>query len=175
MNESIINPENLQLKDIHLPEAVSWWPPAAGWWLLLVTVLLLLMLIFIGRKIYLKRQLRRDIRNELQHIRQQFERTGDKLQLASSLSILLRRASITFYPEKNLAGLTGENWLSCLDETSHRKKRKLKFDSETGRVLLVAPYLPAETDLDFDAQQLLQLCQSWLLAAHRRKHRVTAA
>jgi cbb3-type cytochrome oxidase subunit 3 len=28
----------LPLKDIHLPEAISWWPPAIGWWLLLVLI-----------------------------------------------------------------------------------------------------------------------------------------
>jgi len=29
-----------QLRDIHLPDPVSWWPPAFGWWLVAVTLVL---------------------------------------------------------------------------------------------------------------------------------------
>ena len=32
-----------QLRDIHLPEPVSWWPPALGWWLVAMTVMTLLI------------------------------------------------------------------------------------------------------------------------------------
>ena len=32
------------LKDIHLPPAVSWWPPAPGWWILVVLFVLLTVL-----------------------------------------------------------------------------------------------------------------------------------
>ena len=28
----------LDLRDIHLPEAIGWWPPAIGWWLLADTL-----------------------------------------------------------------------------------------------------------------------------------------
>ena len=40
---------NLQLRDIHLPDAVSWWPPAPGWWLLLGGLLLALLFIRVIR------------------------------------------------------------------------------------------------------------------------------
>jgi len=29
----------LPLKDIHLPDAITWWPLAIGWWLLIVMVI----------------------------------------------------------------------------------------------------------------------------------------
>ena len=42
-----MNPQDplAQLRDIHLPEPVSWWPPAPGWWLLAVLVLIALVAI----------------------------------------------------------------------------------------------------------------------------------
>ncbi len=38
-----------QLRDIHLPDPISWWPPAPGWWVLAVVVLALLF--FMTRKV----------------------------------------------------------------------------------------------------------------------------
>ncbi|MBV1912177.1 MAG: DUF4381 domain-containing protein, partial [Cycloclasticus sp.] len=31
--------EELPLRDIHLPDAITWWPPAIGWWLLLAVII----------------------------------------------------------------------------------------------------------------------------------------
>jgi hypothetical protein len=33
-----MNPEELDLRDIQLPDAPGWWPPAPGWWLLLAVL-----------------------------------------------------------------------------------------------------------------------------------------
>ncbi|MGH8222486.1 MAG: DUF4381 family protein, partial [Woeseiaceae bacterium] len=30
-----MDPQQIPLRDLHLPEAVGWWPPAPGWWLLI--------------------------------------------------------------------------------------------------------------------------------------------
>ena len=174
MNESMPTPAALDIRDIHLPEPVSWWPVAPGWWLLIATMLLLLVLIFIARKIYRSRQLKRDIASELENIKQRYLLSNDKSQLAKSLSVLLRRASITFYPATDIAGLTGERWLAYLDETGKHSANAARFQSETGKVLLSAPYLPEDASLDFDAQALLLLCESWLFAPHHKIQRVSS-
>lgn len=168
MNPQTIDPQTLNLRDIHLPEAISWWPLAPGWWLLAAALLLTLVFIFIARKIYLSRQLRRDITAELEAIKQQYQQTQNKSQLAKSLSILIRRASITFYPSKNIAGLTGENWLLLLDQTNANSAAGISFESDTGRILLTAPYQPEDSLADFDAQDLIRLCESWLLSPHKK-------
>ena len=30
-----MDPEQIPLRDLHLPEAVGWWPLAPGWWVLI--------------------------------------------------------------------------------------------------------------------------------------------
>ena len=30
-----MDPDQLPLRDLHLPEAVGWWPLAPGWWVLI--------------------------------------------------------------------------------------------------------------------------------------------
>lgn len=166
--------QTLELRDIHLPEPISWWPVAPGWWMVFATLLFIIFAAIITRKIYQRRQLKRDIAAELNQIKQQFKETQNKSQLAKSLSILLRRASISYYPTANIAGLTGESWLRWLDDSHNVSTDKIpantRFQSDSGKILLNAPYLPAETELDFDAEKLLDLCTSWLMTAHSRKY-----
>ena len=172
MNTPALNNPPLELRDIHLPEAISWWPIAPGWWFITASILLVMIVIFISRKIYLSRQLKRDINAELEKIKQQFQTTQDKLQLAKALSILLRRASITYYAENHIAGLTGSDWLEHLDSTTKISSGENKFQSDIGHLLLNAPYVAENTKLDFDAQALIQLCESWLKSAHKTITRV---
>ena len=172
MNEQSINPQTLNLRDIHLPDPISWWPLAPGWWIVLAAAVCIGIAIFITRKIYRSRQLKRDINAELEEIKKQFQQTQNKSSLAKSLSILLRRASISYFSsiyttEHHIAGLTGEHWLIWLDETQASADKR--FQSDIGKVLLNAPYLPENSELDYDAQQLIQLCESWLLSSHKSK------
>lgn len=174
----------LQLRDIHLPQPVSWWPIAPGWWLLLAVIILLVALTLITRRIYRNRQIRRDINSELDRIKRSYHKTLNKTQLAKDLSILLRRASISLYPETDIAGLIGDDWLTFLDSsgnTDGNTGSSLNFNSDTGRVLLTAPYLPAdaesESQFGFDAEALIKLCESWLRSSHKPAHaaRLTVA
>ncbi len=168
LNSPALNNTSLELRDIHLPEPISWWPVAPGWWILAASILLIIIVFFIIRKIYSSRQLKREISSELEKIKQQFQETQNKSQLAKSLSILLRRASITYYPANNIAGLTGSDWLLYLDTTKTNSSGSKKFQSDTGRILLHAPYLPDDKKLDFDAPALISLCESWLSSPHNK-------
>jgi len=171
-----MNQQTINLRDIHLPEPVSWWPIAPGWWMIIASLLIIFIVIFFARKIYQSRQLKRDIHAELETIKQQFLQTQNKSQLAKALSILLRRANITYYPRKHfngekVAGLTGEDWLNWLDKThvkpnSALTSKSIKFQSDIGRVLITAPYMADDEKLGYEAQTLIQLCESWLLSPH---------
>ncbi|GMR01665.1 MAG: DUF4381 domain-containing protein [Gammaproteobacteria bacterium] len=166
-----MNEQTLNLRDIHLPEPISWWPLAPGWWILVACIIFVILTLFIARKIYQARQLKRDITAELEQIKQQFKKTQNKSQLARSLSVLLRRANITYNPTSNIAGLTGDDWLTWLDDTNKSSTADTRFQSDTGKILLSAPYLPENAALDFNARELIHLCESWLQTSHGKQAR----
>ncbi len=128
----------LQLRDIHLPDGVSWWPPAIGWWLLL----LLMVLLIIGY-VYLRRWWRhgallRSIKSEFNKVQEQYRNSGDHHQAVINTSTLLRRIAMVYHPRKQTAALTGDAWLALLD--SHLAEKR--FQSELGQSLVNAPYQP---------------------------------
>ncbi|MDT8453350.1 MAG: DUF4381 domain-containing protein [Gammaproteobacteria bacterium] len=156
----------LELRDIHLPEPISWWPPAPGWWLLLGLVVLVIAAAFLFRLYRKKQVLKKQVMAEFEAICANYQTEKNHLALVRALSILLRRACISFYPRSEAAGLTGAAWLEFLDRTGREKK----FSAEPGCLLATAPYLAETTTLDIDAEQLMQLCAQWLKAQPRKNH-----
>ena len=147
-----VNPE-LPLRDIHLPEAVSWWPLAMGWWLLLALIILLPLLIWGVRKLRARRQLRKQALAELASIETSFGQHQNSQQLVSELSILLRRVCVSRFPRTDVAGLSGEKWLSFLNSQAD------SFDVETSQSLINGPF---QKQCDINSQELISACYSWI-------------
>jgi len=152
-----VNPitQDLPLRDIHLPGAVSWWPPAPGWWVLLALVVLLIAIAAYLVRRYQRQAIYREAHASLETIRTQWERTGNQSQLLDALSILLRRLGISLYPRAEIAGLTGIAWLDWLDHALETPG----FRNGAGRVLATARWSGAP---DVDADALLDLCRQWI-------------
>ena len=150
--------ESLPLRDIHLPDPVGWWPPAPGWWLLLIIAAALTVAVYLFRYVRRRQLLKRTVRKELAVLRQRYNGNHDRVELLKSLSALMRRASISFYPRSQSASLTGEQWLQYLDRTAPRKE----FQHGAGRVLATAPYLPPKSIIETDFDALFALCEDWL-------------
>lgn len=153
--------DTLPLRDIHLPDPISWWPPAPGWWLLLGLLLVLVALSFLFSHLWRRGRLRREARAVLEQIQNRYAQQGDGQQLAVDLSVLLRRIAISRYPQAEVAGLTDAEWLGFLDQGIAQSKVSNGFSQGVGRVLVEAPYRP---DMKIDAEDLLLLCQSWVQA-----------
>jgi hypothetical protein len=160
----------IELRDIHLPEPVSWWPVAPGWWALLALLVFAIVMFMVLRKAHRNRRLNRlvrdEIRRELEAIRQHYHQSSNAVMLARELSQLLRRAAISYYPASDIAGLTGDDWLTFLAQTHSKENPKLSFSSDNARILLTAPYLDDSAQIELDAEQLIALCESWLLQKH---------
>jgi len=156
------NPLQLPLRDIHLPEPVSWWPPAPGWWILICLAILLLTWIvwlYRRRSQYLK-STTYQAKIQLQVLREDYSNQGDSLKLVRDLSALLRRICLSVYPRSESASLTGKEWLAFLDQSVSGEP----FLKGSGRVLVDAPY---QRNPDIEADSLLSLCQEWIESVTR--------
>jgi len=152
-------PNPVELRDIHLPEPISWWPLAPGWWisLLLIIALIVAAYIFIPKLIKkLKHQPARKLAiTEFNNIQRQYQSQQDNQSLVQSLSVLLRRICMTYDSRQSSASLTGQAWIDKLNSINPQQS----FSDELIDTLLTAPY---QKHHEFNAEQLLSQCESWI-------------
>ncbi len=153
-----MEPQTLSLREIHLPEAISWWPPAIGWWLVLLLCLFLVWLfLYLTRPTAIK-----TAKKQLLEIKQ--DHSSDDIHKLARLSELLRRVAISLSPRKESAGLTGRAWLEYLD----RSVKDKPFTQGVGQYLANAHY-KKKPDNNIDIEQIITLCEKWLKAQKRKK------
>jgi hypothetical protein len=155
-----MNPDLSQLRDIHMPEQVSWWPPAIGWWLLLAIMLLAIFAFRFGHRRRKRNAWRRTALDALQQLRGQYQ--SDSLapqRIVSELSVLMRRVAISRFPREEAAQLSGEAWLEFLDRN---RREGVAFKTELGRLLVVAPYAQQTSITADEMNKLFALCENWI-------------
>ncbi len=110
-----MNPADLPLRDIHLPQAVGWWPLAPGWWLL---IFLLILALVAAIALYQRRsaRLRRRILRELTALQTDWQAAQDHARFLSGLSALMRRSAIALTGRETSAGLSGARWQQFLND-----------------------------------------------------------
>lgn len=137
-----MNPQDIPLRALHLPDAVGWWPPAPGWWLLIVLFAVAAVLLV---RAWLEHRAhsaaRRKALRQLEESRSAYAYHGDPVVLGAEVSELLRRAMLAYAPRAEVAGLTGDAWLAWLD----RGLDESRFQRGAGRILLDLPYRNPET------------------------------
>lgn len=141
------------LKDIHLPDPVSWWPPAPGWWIALaLAMLLVLALVLFYQKVWKKRHYRR---LALQELEQLIASDSDATTLLEAVASLLRRTAMAGSSHAALARLQGREWQEYLQR---------QMPEEQARLIAIGRYQP--TPPDFDKQALFAAARHWI-----RRHR----
>lgn len=149
---------DLPLRDMHLPDPISWWPLAAGWWLTFGLILIVLLSLYMILKKRSQITLKKQASKTLEHIASSFNETDDASKSLSELSMFLRRVVINQEKiDSKVASLTGENWLSLLD----KRLDEPQFSQGIGRILLQGPYQPAVKKED--VAQLIELCRKWVM------------
>lgn len=148
-----MNPEDLPLRDLHLPTAIGWWPLAPGWWLLIALASAgLLYLAFRRWQAWRHNRARRFALRQVDRIAREFAGNNDLPWLGKQLSELLRRGLLAYAPRDEIAGLTGERWLKWLD----RGLETSLFVAGPGQAINELPYRePAAINADIDPNALL--------------------
>jgi len=157
----------LELRDIHLPEVSLWWPPAPGWWLALLLLLMLLVILFWVIRRIKQKPLRRLCLRELERIRQQRDSGLSDSDVLGDIAVLLRRALISYHGRDAYAASTGDAWIKQLQQVVPRHG----FDSAQLQLLARDRYKPG---CRYDIENLLLSCERWLRALPRREPRVSA-
>ncbi len=151
----------LQLRDIHLPDPVSWWPLAPGWWLALALIIVVSVLVAVFIRRYRQHHYRRLGLQHLTAIECDEATQQDHLHLIQQLSKLLRQMSVLHYRQP-CAGLEGRAWLVFLDQPFHKlsESRNKPFSAGVGQCLGAGPY---QKDIgDIDTTALFALCRLWI-------------
>ncbi len=155
-----MQPEQLPLHDIHLPEPISFfWPLAPGWWLLLAFLLFFILVSIWIRRFRKRNAPKRFALRNLKKLEKTYSNNPKKL--VQEVSTLLRRFYITKYPRNEVASLTGDAWLEFLDN----QLGKPLFSVGKARCLIDAPY---RANVDIDVKALLELCR---MLFKRGKHK----
>ncbi len=153
--------KQLELRDIHLPDAVSCWPPAIGWWaVLLLTILLLVALYFLIKKMQQVSVRQMGIK-KLITIKADYTQHQNKTILSQALSQLLRQILLSAYPRDEVASVSGEQWLKML-KTSHPKGQ---IELEWLQTITIASY---QNQAEFDEHELLKGIDVWVNSFPKR-------
>ena len=140
-----MDPTELPLRGLHLPDPVGWWPLAPGWWALLA--LLVAVLVWMSYRAILRwrhNAARRHALRQFASIESDYRNGEHPVVLGNGLSMLLRRAMLAYAPRAEVAGLAGEEWLVWLD----RDLPVPYFSTEGGKSLLQLPYRNPNDNFD---------------------------
>jgi len=148
-----MDPADIAIRDLHLPEAIDWWPLAPGWWILIAVALTgLFFLLRRLARVYAAGAARRHALKQLESYSRDYLKHGNGVLFGSQLSELVRRTMLAYAPRGEMAGLTGEDWLAWLDRDLDRSH----FAAGDGRPLIEWPYRHPGSIIDkSDAAALL--------------------
>ncbi|MEM7279280.1 MAG: DUF4381 domain-containing protein [Pseudomonadota bacterium] len=148
-----MDPEQIPLRDLHLPEAIGWWPLAPGWWVVIALAIVALGFLFRAwLRIRARGAARRYALRELNVIELEYQESRNPVQFGANLSELLRRTMLAYAPRHDVAGLTGDAWLEWLDEGLAQPV----FSNGPGRQIVELPYRNPDEALNVaDVDRLL--------------------
>ena len=152
-----------QLRDIHLPHAISMWPTAPGW--IIVYVILSGLTVYLLYILYQRKQRQITVKFallKLESLRKLISDNPENINIAAEVSILIRRTALHYFHRDEIAGLSGNDWLNFLNDSG----RTTQFTEESGRLLIDVPY---QKNNAIDLMPLILVSQKWLVTISKTK------
>lgn len=143
-----------QLKDIHLPDAITDWPIAFGWWTLLVVALLsMATAIYFWRHFRAKHANKKAALHLLASKYEQFKANADSQVFLQHSNQILKRYCLKQYPAA--VSLSGLAWTDFLI----RHSEKAFFNEAIAHAMSEGLY---QEHCQYNADELYHACSSWL-------------
>ena len=153
MDEQLQQILEQQLRDVHLPEAISWWPLSTAWWVVIVLTVFALSYFGIRALQYRKRnRYRRIALNELKRHYKAWQTSEDSSSYIQGANQLLKRCMLPLNPLT--AKLSGQAWTDTLNRHSN------KTLSEQTKLALTESIYQARPSVDIAA--LHQEITQWI-------------
>ncbi len=145
-----------QLRDIHLPEPISWWPPAPGWWILALagSVLAVWLLRWLYRR-YKAKHYRRQALLQLEQVKAD----TDPQEQLRALFVLLKQTANCAYPNRQPSSLTIEPFVEFLRFSCDQSV----FSQPTGELQTLL-YAKQTSEQSQDIEALFEDARIWIKA-----------
>jgi len=151
-------PDLSQLKDIHLPEAITDWPIAYGWWLLLAFIIISVLTGLYFWQIKRKQEASKNSALQLLDRQYaQFKANDDALLFLQQSNQILKRFCLQKHP--HAASLSGSSWVNFLTARLPKENHKALFNDSLKQAIGQGLYQQA---CQFDVHNLYQACSIWL-------------
>jgi hypothetical protein len=149
-------PDPLQnLRDVHIPDPISWWPPAFGWWMIMALLIIGVSLVLWVWSSRQRTRPRRVALAQLEHVKHQYAAHADGQLAIKEISQRLRRYALAVCSRAQVAGLSGQSWLEFLDHSGGTNQ----FSEGPGQLLRSGPY---QSHGLISASDLLPLAERWI-------------
>ncbi|MBO5441721.1 MAG: DUF4381 domain-containing protein [Alphaproteobacteria bacterium] len=140
-----------EIRDIYIPDGVSFFPIAYGWWVLLIGSFLLffmIKLLLLGIKKSKKHYALKTLKNI---------NIANPVTAAIEMSELLRRICTVKY--KEAAALYGQEWIDFLN-----KHTEDKLSGDEAKLLMYAPFMKEQNNTfnETVAENLKAFCKNWI-------------
>lgn len=151
------------LRELPLPDTVSYAPQTIGW--LFVAVLVIAVLAAFAWRAwrrYERARYRREALAELARIEANLNDDTTRVAALAGIGPLIKRTALAAAPRAQVASLSGAAWLDYLRQHG-------AFDDESGALLYTASYAPAArvaTISPQQAQRLAQTARGWIESHH---------